>query len=428
MLLLIAQLAILAAYAIILTASLLVDHRRIDTALLRSRGAGPSQVALFALSEGLLLAIPAVLVAPWLAVAALNLLNVMGPLADVSLNVVPRATLDGYLAAGAAGVVCVTLLVLPAVLAARGFAAEQGALSRQETRTFGQRMGLDLALLAVTGIALWQLHLYGAPLTRTVQGSLGLDPLLVAAPGICVLAGGVVALRLLPLLAQGVETAVSRGRDLVASLGSRQLARRPLRYTRSALLLMLASSMGVFALSYSATWSTSQREQAVYQSGADLQVLPGRSLGALPAWALPSAYAGLTSIEEAAPVERMTNGIAFGAGSADLLALDADTAAGVVLFRGDESARSLGELMQTLRDGPPGAASRDPACGRRVPAHRRPPRHRRRSVRSCTTPSPATGSSSRWTPGGRPASVSGPTRSCAMPMGSSTASRPIPCR
>ena len=57
-LLLMAQLAILAAYAIVLTAALLVDHRRVDTALLRSRGAGAWQVALLALAEGLLLAVP----------------------------------------------------------------------------------------------------------------------------------------------------------------------------------------------------------------------------------------------------------------------------------------------------------------------------------------------------------------------------------
>ena len=353
-LLLIGQLAILAAYAIILTASLLVDHRRIDTALLRSRGAGPPQVALLALAEGLLIAIPAVLVAPWLAVAALGLLNVVGPLAEVGLQIVPRVSLDGYLAAGAAGIVCVALLVLPAVLAARGFAAEQGGLSRQETRTFGQRMGLDIALLAVTGIALWQLRFYGAPLTSTVQGSLGLDPLLVGAPAIGLLAGGVLALRILPLLAQGVETAVSRGRDLVGSLGSRQLARRPLRYTRSALLLMLAMSMGVFALSYAATWSTSQRDQAAYQSGADVRVMPDRSAGGLPAWALPRAYAGLAGIEQASAVERISNGISFAdAGSADLLALDADTAAGLVLLRGDESAEPLTEMMHALRDGRP---------------------------------------------------------------------------
>ena len=353
-LLLIAQLAILAAYAIILIASQLVDHRRIDTALLRSRGAGPSQVALLALAEGLLLAAPAVLVAPWLAVAALSLLNVVGPFAEVSLQMVPRVSLDGYIAAGVAGIGCVVLLVLPAFLASRGFAAEQGELSRQETRTFGQRMGLDIALLAITGIALWQLRLYGAPLTSTVQGRLGLDPLLVAAPAIGLLAGGVLALRILPLLAEGVERFVSRGRDLVASLGSRQLARRPLRYTRSALLLMLAMSMGVFALSYAATWSSSQRDQAEYQSGAEVRVLPGSSSGGLPAWALPRAYAGLSGVERVSPLERITDGVLLAAsGSTDLLALDADTAAGIVLLRSDESAAPLDKLMRALRKGRP---------------------------------------------------------------------------
>lgn len=353
-LLLIAQLAILAAYAIILIASQLVDHRRMDTALLRSRGAGPWQVALLALAEGLLLAVPAVLVAPWLAVASLSLLNVVGPLAEVSLQIVPRVTIDAYVAAGVAGIGCVALLVLPAFLASRGFAAEQGGLSRQETRTFGQRMGIDIALLAVTGIALWQLHLYGAPLTSTVQGRLGLDPLLVAAPAIGLLAGGVLALRILPLLAQGVERFVSRGRDLVASLGSRQLARRPLRYTRSALLLMLAMSMGVFALSYSATWSSSQRDQAEYQSGAQVRVLPGSSSGGLPAWALPSAYAGLAGVGSTSPLERIIDGVQLAASSsADLLALDSDTAAGIVLLRSDESAEPLDELMRALREGRP---------------------------------------------------------------------------
>lgn len=353
-LLLMAQLALLAAYAVVLTASLLVDHRRIETALLRSRGAGSLQVALLALGEGFLFAIPAVLVAPWLAVGALNLLNVAGPLADASLQITPRVTLDGYIAAGVAGLVCVALLVLPAALAARGFAAEQGGLSRQETRTFGQRMGLDIALLAITGIALWQLRLYGAPLTTTVQGGLGLDPLLVAAPAIGLVAGGVLALRIMPLLAHAVETAVSRGRDLVGSLGSRQLARRPLRYTRSALLLMLAMSMGVFALSYAATWSSSQRDQAEYQAGADVRVRPGGTLGGLPVWALPAAYDGLPGVAALSPAERISNGIEFAAGgSADLLALDADTAAAIVRMRQDTSAQPLGELLPALRAGRP---------------------------------------------------------------------------
>ena len=333
LLLLMGQLAILATYAVVLVASLLVEHRRIDTALLLSRGAGPSRVALLALAEGLLLAIPAVLLGPWLAVAVLTVLNVAGPLADVGLDIAPRVTGDAYLAAAAVGIVCVGLLSLPAMLAARTFAAEHRGLSRQETRTFGQRMGLDVALLAVAAIALWQLHLYGAPLTRTVQGTLGIDPLLVAAPAISLLAGAILALRLLPLLAQGTEAVVSRGRGVVASLGSRQLARRPLRYTRSALLLMIAVSMGVFAVSYAATWSISQRDQAAYQAGADVRVEPGQAVGGLPAWALPDAYAGLPGVERASPVERIPDGVSLSAGSAGLLAIDADAAADIVLLR-----------------------------------------------------------------------------------------------
>ena len=185
-----AQLALLAGYAIILTATLLVDHRRIDTSMLRSRGAGPGQVALLALLEGLLLAVPAVLVAPWLAVGVLGLFNVVGPLADVGLQIDPRVSTRRLRRRGRGRASSASLLlVLPAALSARRFAAAQGDISRQETRTFGQRMGLDVALLALTIIALWQLRLYGAPLTRTVQGSLGLDPLLVAAPAIGLVAG-----------------------------------------------------------------------------------------------------------------------------------------------------------------------------------------------------------------------------------------------
>ena len=273
-LLLIVQLAVLAAYAIVLTANLLVEHRRVHTALLRSRGAGTAQIAGLALTEGLVLAVPAALLGPWLAVGALSLLNVAGPLSRIQLGIVPMVSTDAYLAAGAAAVGCVALLVLPALTSARSFMDEQAGVSRQETRTLGQRIGIDLALLAVTVIALWQLRLYGSPLTTSVRGTLGLDPLLVAAPAIGLLAGGVLALRLMPLMAELIERAVARGRHLIGSLGARQLARRPLRYTRAALLLMLAISMGIFAVSYGSTWTDSQQDQAAYQVGTDVRDHP----------------------------------------------------------------------------------------------------------------------------------------------------------
>ena len=319
-----AQLAVMAAYAIVLTAGLLVDHRRVETALIRSRGAGASHIAWLAFIEGLILVVPAVLVAPWLAVAQTSVLDVAGPLADIGLKIEPTVTTDSYLLAGAAGFVCLALLVLPAFFAARSLTSEERELSRQETRTFGHRLGLDVALLVISVIALWQLRLYGAPLTRTVQGNLGFDPLLVAAPALGLLAGGILALRVLPLLAAALEKWVSRGREIVASLGSRQLARRPLRYTRTALLVMLALSLGVFALAYSATWSSSQQDQAAYQAGADVKATVVRTTGPSPL--TRAAYAGLPGVEAAMPVERISGGVALAKGSVDLLALDADAA------------------------------------------------------------------------------------------------------
>jgi hypothetical protein len=351
MLLLMAQLAVMAGYAILLTASLLVDHRNIETALLRSRGAGPGAIAWLGLIEGLALVVPVVLIAPWLAVLEATVLNVAGPLSDIGLAINPTVTTDSYLLAGAAGLGCLILLVVPAFLAARNLTSASRELSRQETRPLAQRLGLDTALLIVSGIALWQLSLYGAPLTRTVQGTLGFDPLLAAAPALGLLAGGILALRILPLMAALMEAWIARGRELVASLGARQLARRPLRYTRTALLLMLAMALGVFALSYAETWSGSQRDQAGYQAGADVRAAVSTRPTGTPLRA--ADYAGLPGVRAAMPVERIPRGISPTTGSVDVLAIDAASATSIVRFRTDQAAQPLDQLMATLRNGRP---------------------------------------------------------------------------
>ncbi len=293
-LVLIVQLAVLAAYAVLLSAALLVEHRRVDTAMLRSRGAGPARIGALALVEGLLLTVPAAVLGPLIAVAALGLLDVVGPLAAIGLQIDPVVSIDAFLASIAGATACLVALILPALPTRRSFAAATSGVSRAATVPTGQRLGLDVALIAVAAIGLWQLRHYGAPLTQSVQGAVGIDPLLVAAPAIGLLAGAVVALRLLPLLAALIERATSRGRGLVSSLGARQLARRPLRYTRAALLLMLAMSMGVFAVSYTHTWTASQVDQAGFQVGADVRVEPGTRAGSVPRWGADQAYASLS--------------------------------------------------------------------------------------------------------------------------------------
>jgi hypothetical protein len=244
-------------------------------------------------------------------------------------------------------------LTLPTARGPRALAGVQGDRARGPTSAIGQRLGLDLALLAVAGVGLWQLRHYGAPLTRTVQGTLGLDPLLVATPAIGLLAGGVVALRIVPLAAQLIERATRRARGLVPALGARQLARRPLRYTRSALLLMLAVALGVFSVSYTWTWSLSQRDQAAFQVGADVRVVPGTSAESMPRWALDSAYGALPGVRDHMPVDHDTLRVGSGDASAQIVAVDAAAAPAIATLRRDLSETALADLLPSLADARP---------------------------------------------------------------------------
>lgn len=340
------QFAVLAGYALLLVAGLLVDQRRVETALLRSRGAGIGHVVLFALLEALILVVPAVIAAPWLARAVLELLNVAGPLADAGIRIDPQVGESAMLAVAVAGLAAVLGLVLPALGAGRGLAAVRQTISRQGNRTIAQRLGLDLALVLLAGIGLWQLRQYGAPLTESVRGSVGLDPLLVAAPAIGLLAGAILALRIVPLAAELAERLLARRRGLVAPLGARQLSRRPLRYTRSALLLMLAAALGTFAGSYASTWTASQADQAAYRTGSDVRAVVSR-FPDLPAWGIGSAYRAVDEVEAALPVVR--DDLDVGEASGEVLAIDASDAPPLVTLRPDLAGEPLVDLMATLR-------------------------------------------------------------------------------
>ena len=250
--------------------------------------------------------------------------------------------------AGIAGLACLVGLVVPAFASGRGLAAVRQTLGRQGNRTLAQRLGIDLALVVLAGIGLWQLRQYGAPLTSTVRGTVGLDPLLVAAPAIGLLAGAILALRVVPLLAELAERLLGTRRGLVAPLGARQLARRPLRYTRSALLLMLAAALGTFAAAYTTTWTRSQTDQATYQAGGDLRVEVS-SFPDLPLWAFGAAYGGIDGVEATTPVVIDSFDVSGAAGGGQLLALDASALAEVADVRPDLLGdRDLGRLAEDL--------------------------------------------------------------------------------
>ncbi|MDQ3492333.1 MAG: ABC transporter permease [Chloroflexota bacterium] len=352
------QLTVLAGYAILLLAGLLAEQRRAETALFRSRGASPVQLARMSILEAAVMVAPAVIIAPFLALAVLGLASASGPLGSIGLVLRPRVTDALWALVAGAGSAALVALVLPVIASVGPLAGVRRSVGRQPGRALPQRLGLDIALVVLAGLGLWQLNQYGSPITRSLRGSLGADPLLVAAPALGLLAGAVLALRVVPLLAKVLEHAVARRAGLVSSLGARQMSRRPLRYTRSALLLMVASAIGFFAGSYSGTWEQSQRDQVDYGVGADV-----RATAALPfsdpMWAVGSAYRAIPGVERAMPAMRQDIDLGRTGGGGTLLAVEPEVAPSVVTFRSDMADEPLTGMMSRLRADTPASVSTD---------------------------------------------------------------------
>ncbi|HZD21873.1 MAG TPA: ABC transporter permease, partial [Acidimicrobiia bacterium] len=342
------QMVVLALYALLLAANLLADSREIETNTLRARGSSSSQLLAMSVMEGVILTVPALLVGPYLAAWMLRTLNGVGPLTAISLEIDPRPNSMAWLLGGVAGLGCILALTVPAYRSARRFGSVRADRARQTTAGLAGRAGVDIALLAVAGLGLWQLARYGVPLTRTIRGSLAIDPLLVAAPALALLAGAVLTLRALPLMARLGERGVTRSRNLVPALGVWHLGRQSKRFSRSALMLSLALAVGVFALAFDATWQKSQNDQAGFATGADIRAIPSTLAHALPTFALDDAYAHLETIEASTPVLEASGEVVGASHPIEYRALDSRTATEVVVFRDDQAVDPIGELIGDL--------------------------------------------------------------------------------
>src|SRR6185503_4443418 len=119
---------------------------------------------------------------------------------------------------------------------------------------------------------------------------------------------------------------------------------RPLRYTRSALLLMLAAALGTFAAADAATWAASQQSQAAYQAAADLRMTMSDYTD-LPSWTVGPAIRSIDGVEAAAPIVRGPIDVGRAIRSGQLVALDPGTAPQLVNYPDAESATTLPPLL-----------------------------------------------------------------------------------
>ncbi len=345
------QLALLAACALLLVARLLSAERAGETRLLRARGASRAQVARLAALEALLLAVPAAACAPLLAGPLTRLLAGQGAPARIGLHLdasVGAVAGRGAVWLVAAGVAlgCALAVTVPALVSS--FTA-----GRAEPLPGAVRAGADVGLLVVAGVAYWRLSRRPS---GAVGEDLGVDPLLVVAPALALLAGTVLTLRLLPPVARLAERRAARGRGLPGALAGWQLSRRPMRGAGPVLLLVLAVALGMLAIGRGSSWERSQDDQADFRAGAPVRVLAAGE----DAFGRGQAYAAVSGVRAAAPAFRTTVPLSGGR-TATVLALDTAHAADTLLMRSDLAPVPSRALVSGLS--PEGAAA-----GVRVPA------------------------------------------------------------
>jgi len=343
------QLALLAACTLLLVARLLSAERAAETRLVRARGGSGAQVARVAALEALLLAVPAAACAPLLAGPLTGLLAGQGALARIGLHLdtsVGEAAGRGtvWLVAAAVALGCALAVTVPALLSSRSLFRP----GRARPLPGAVRAGADLGLLAVAAVAYWQL-------SRQPSGAIGhdgdaIDPLLVTAPALALLAGTVLTLRLLPPVARLAERRAAGSRGLPGALAGWQFSRRPMRGAGPVLLLVLAVALGMLAIGQGSSWDRSQSDQADFRAGADVRLLaagdsePGRT----------ETYGAVPGVRSVAPAHR-TEVPLSGNRTATVLALDTAHAAGTVRMRSDLAGEPVDELLGSLT--PKGAAA-----------------------------------------------------------------------
>jgi hypothetical protein len=344
----------------------LAAQREPEAALLAARGASRRQLATRGVTEALLLAAPAAIAGPWLGSRLGMLAARAGPLARAGLvpagsglNLTGGVPASAWLAGLAVAAGCAVIMALPWLRRPQSALRLRVAAGRQRPVTGAVLVGADLALVALAVLAGWQLARYRAPVATGVDGALGVDPLLAAAPVLALTAGTVVMLRLLPLATRLADAAAARQRGLAVALASWQLSRRPLGRVGPALLAVLAIAAAVIALAQHSSWQRSVADQAGFAVGADERVvLPPAAPLPLGQVARLTAAPGVTA---STPAIRTQIGLPGGQ-NGTLLALDTRAASQVVPLRRDLAAAPPASLLAALAPAQP--ASGVPLPGR----------------------------------------------------------------
>ena len=347
-------------YYLVLVAGLMIRARSTEIAMLKSRGTTTPQVGLLVLVEGLLLAVPAVILGPFLALGVVRILGSVffqlggdGGLVSVPVELSSQAFLVGL----AGGLLAVAVLSVAGLVAARHSIVEFRQVGARPPRTpFTHRYYLDLLFLVLIFILWWQIQSHGSFLVRPLGSTeLQIDYSLLLGPILGLLALGLLVMRFLPLLVVILARVAGPVSPAWLVHGLRHLSRDPIVPGALVVLLMMATALGVIGSAFSSTLEQSQRDQALYAAGADLRFEHGGTGAPTSQPLLEGKVQGMESVLGVAEVQRTSAHLTTKtfSSSGTLLAVDADKLGGVAWYRSDfTNGRSLSQVLGKMSPDP----------------------------------------------------------------------------
>lgn len=347
LLVLLAEVAAIALFFVFTVGVAAAERNADEIALLRARGASLGQVLGLEALSAAWTALPAFAAGPLLASGAVALLG-LTPAVPVGGLLEARPTPLAYVLSAAGAAAGVASAALPAAVTARHAARERRA-PRPAAPAF-QRYYVDVAFAVVAALFIWGLEQEGSAFAPAGGGAIEADPSALLAPALAVIAAGALALRVYPLLARAAGWWL--GWRPTAALALWRVEREPGPHARLALLVLMASTVAAFAVSYGPTVEESRRDRALFAAPVPVSGRLPAGAGTSSSWEESERLLRATAgVSEATVVYRGVHSLATsgsGGTQVNVLAVDPTAAERLLWFRGDFAERSLRELMLAI--------------------------------------------------------------------------------
>ena len=263
--------ALLAAFIFMVSGQIL-SMEQSEISVIKSRGAGRRQILGIYLLQSVLVAGVSLAVGLPLSAAICQVLGSANAFLEfVSRKALQvRYTADVWLYGCGAALLSMLAMVLPSIRYARLSIVAQKQKKRKSDKPWFQRFYLDILLLGVSLYGLYTFNGQKAALAQKVLEGEGLDPLLYLSSSLFVIGAGLVALRIVPLIAW-----------LVYNIGKKQWS--PAMYssflqvmrTRSSqgyiiAFLVITLAIGIFNAQTARTINANEENRIAYMNGADI--------------------------------------------------------------------------------------------------------------------------------------------------------------